>query len=157
MTWDDYTIFVRESVESAFSHYKDPDALDAARSAPRMTSGLYNYLTTSNYAVKYISKTIRKNILHLQQIEIGKTNWRAQYVPCPKCGFGYVTADGKSCPLCVALQPRRKAFCAECGILFDQSPTGRPNRYCPSCYQTHRKNAKRILEKQRRNRMRGQN
>lgn len=140
MTWPSYQQFVRENIEYAFSHYKDPEVLNAEHPSTTAPPSLYSYLTTSNYAVKYIGKTIRKNMLHLQQTAIGRGNWRAEYVLCPKCGHGYVQPGKRSCPLC-RKTVLRKSICKECGLLFDLPQRGGQNKYCSECYPKMRKSA----------------
>ena len=60
MTWPSYQQFVRENIEYAFSHYKDPEVLNAEHPSTTAPPSLYSYLTTSNYAVKYIGKPSEK-------------------------------------------------------------------------------------------------
>ena len=66
-------------------------------------------------------------MLHLQQTAIGRGNWRAEYVLCPKCGHGYVQPGKRSCPLC--RKPYSgKAFVRNAGsFLISHNEAGKTN------------------------------
>ncbi len=157
MSWAEYQDFVREQLRTAFSRYRPPESCYESAQRHELRRNLYTYVTTSNYAVKYIAKTTRMSLLHQQQINLGKTNWRANYVPCPTCGYGYVETGSAvtHCPLC-GRKPLRKSICENCGLLYSLPSRGRRSTLCPTCYEDYRRSVKRGAEKARRSRMRGQ-
>lgn len=107
------------------------------------------------YAVKYIGMSIEGYLKKARRVHVGIYG-SANYIPCPKCGIGFIKKESKrrSCPLCSTRRRiDNRCICVRCGILFSAGSKARTTKWCPECRELVRREQtkKRVAAYRKRN------